>query len=181
MASLEEKDILHKMKLRRLKTKDAPLMLEWMHDASVTEYLQKDFQNSTIEDCDEFIHSSWNDEKNLHLAIANDEDTYQGTVSLKNIDNGSAEFAITIRSSANGKAYAAYGMPELLNIAFSEKPLSVVYWYVAPENTRAIRFYDKNGYQKTDFEQIEKWNNRCLSSSAYIWYMEDPEHFNQFL
>ena len=35
------------MKLRKLKIKDALLMLEWMHDESVTMYLKTDFRNKT--------------------------------------------------------------------------------------------------------------------------------------
>ena len=41
------------MYLREFKQKDAPLMLEWMHDPSVVENLQTDFGSKTIEDCTE--------------------------------------------------------------------------------------------------------------------------------
>lgn len=62
------------MRLRKIKLKDLTLMLEWMHDVSVTEKLKTDFSSKTKEDCEAFIRSSWNDKSNLHLAIVSDED-----------------------------------------------------------------------------------------------------------
>ena len=38
------------MHLRRLELKDAPLMLEWMHDTSVVGLLRTNFASKTIED-----------------------------------------------------------------------------------------------------------------------------------
>lgn len=38
--------------------------------------------------------------KNLHLAIVDENDEYMGTVSLKNIEEDKAEFAITVRKNA---------------------------------------------------------------------------------
>ena len=43
------------MNLRKLEIKDAPLMLEWMHDKSVVEDLRTNFLTKTIEDCENFI------------------------------------------------------------------------------------------------------------------------------
>ena len=83
-------------KLRKLKQSDAPLMLEWMHDEDVVHFMKADFQHKTLGDCERFIESSQEDSKNIHLAAVDDTDIYMGTVSLKNIDNGSSEFAITM-------------------------------------------------------------------------------------
>ena len=62
------------MTLRELKTKDAPLMLEWMHDDSVTHDLQTDFASKTMDDALSFINNSLTDDKNLNLAITDDND-----------------------------------------------------------------------------------------------------------
>lgn len=127
---------------------DAPLMLEWMHDKSITEKLKTDFSSKTIEDCEHFIRSSWTTTKELHLAIASDEDIYMGTVSLKNITNGSAEFAITVRSCSLGRGYSWFGMEEMLRKGFNELDLNAVYWCVSRENSRAVRFYDKHNFHE---------------------------------
>ena len=81
------------MNLRKLELKDAPLMLEWMHDPDVVQNMQADFAHKTLSDCENFIRVSHTDDKNLHLAVVDDNNTYMGTVSLKNIENDAAEFA----------------------------------------------------------------------------------------
>ncbi len=123
-------------------------MLEWMHDKSVTEKLRTDFASKTIKDAESFIVSSWGDKNNINLAIVSDEDEYMGTVSLKNIKNGSAEFAITVRAVAMGKGYSWIGMQSIIKKAFEEYGLESVYWCVSRENNRAVRFYDKHYFHE---------------------------------
>lgn len=138
------------MRIRNLELKDATLMLEWMHDEKVVEYLQGKFRKKTIDDCKSFIVASENKKNNIHLAIVNDEDEYMGTVSLKNIDriNASAEFAITVRRCAMGRGYSWYGMEEIIDMAFNELGLESVYWCVSRKNKRAVRFYDKHNFHE---------------------------------
>ena len=50
--SFERKE---KMNLRKLELKDAPLMLEWMHDPDVVQNMQADFAHKTLSDCENFI------------------------------------------------------------------------------------------------------------------------------
>ena len=138
------------MKLRKLDRDDALSMLEWMHDPSVVENLQADFASMRIEDCERFIESAQTAVHDLHLAIADDKDEYQGTVSLKHISGETAEFAIAIRKSTMGKGFSEYGMKEMLRIAFERLGLTAVYWCVSPENRRACRFYNKQGYRRFD-------------------------------
>lgn len=138
------------MYLRDLEAKDAPLMLEWMQDASVVEKLRGNFKEKTIEDCLTFIIASKDKRNNIHLAICSDEDEYMGTVSLKNIDLDrlSAEFAITVRKCSMGRGYAWYGMEEIVRRAFEEYRLESVYWCVSRANERAVRFYDKHNFHE---------------------------------
>lgn len=151
------------MKLRKLKRKDAPLMFEWMHDPIVVENLQTDFASKTIEDCMTFIDASQNDKENIHIAIVDDDDEYMGTVSLKHVTAFEAEFAIVVRRPAMGKGYSKYGMDEIIRHGFGDLGLESIYWYVSPENKRALHFYDKNGYQRAD--TLKSWQ-----SGRYIWY-----------
>ena len=136
------------MKLRKLKRSDAPLMCQWMHDENVIHYLQAKFVEKSETDCRAFIDAALNETTNLHLAIADDNDTYMGTVSLKNISAGKAEFAIAMRTEAMGKGYASYGMKEIIRIGFDERNLDYIYWNVLRANHRAISFYNKNGYKQ---------------------------------
>ena len=160
------------MILRKLINEDAPLMLEWMHDKSVVEFLGANFGAKTLEDCENFITSSQNNEENLHLAVADEAGNYMGTVSLKHIDreNATAEFAITVRKVAMGKGYSRYGMERILEIGIAEMGLKEIYWCVSPVNVRAVRFYDKCGYQRT-----EKVPDHILAAyppeMALYWYV----------
>lgn len=139
------------MRLRKLELKDAPLMLEWMHDEDVVGNLRGNFSEKTLNDCENFIKNSADKEKNIHLAIVSDEDEYMGTVSLKNIDrtNNSGEFAITIRKCAMRRGYSWWGMEEILKLAFEQYNLESVYWCVSRKNERAVRFYDKHNFHET--------------------------------
>ena len=162
------------MKLRNLELKDAPLMLEWMHDKSVVEDLRTNFLTKTIEDCENFIKNSWNDKNNWNVAITDEEDTYMGTISLKNIKENSAEFGITIRACAMGKGYSIWAMKEILNIGFQEKNLKKIYWCVSPDNKRAVRFYDKNGFQRVDAKELDMIEGYTQEQiDAYVWYLEE--------
>ena len=119
-----------------------------MHDKNVTESLRTDFSSKTIEDAENFIESSWSDTNNLHLAIVSDEDEYMGTVSLKHIENNTAEFAVIVRAEAMRRGYSWFGMESIIEKAFNEMGLESVYWCVSRENLRAVRFYDKHNFHE---------------------------------
>lgn len=154
------------MKLRKLEIKDAPLMLEWMHDADVVQNMQTDFTHKTLSDCENFIRTSQTDNKNLHLAVVDDNNTYMGTVSLKNIENGAAEFAIAARKVAMGKGFSRYAMSEIIRIGFEKLKLRRIYWCVSPENKRAVKFYDKNGYTRIDISKLNISGGGVLTSAT---------------
>lgn len=139
------------MRLRNLELKDAPLMLEWMHDPDVVKDLYGNFLEKTLDDAEAFIRYA-NSNTDLHLAIVSDEDEYMGTVSLKYIDydKRNVEFAIAVRKCAMGKGYSWYGMKEIIDKAFHEYKLTSVYWCVSKNNVRAIKFYEKHGFEITE-------------------------------
>lgn len=162
------------MNLRKLELKDAPLMLEWMHDSDVVQNMKADFAHKTVNDCKKFIKASQTDSQNLHLAVVDDDNTYMGTVSLKNIENGTAEFAITVRKGAMGKGFSKYAMSEIIRIGLEELNLKRIYWCVSPKNRRAVKFYDKNGYMRIDLNKLNISGNGYTTQQLqhYIWYQE---------
>lgn len=161
------------MKLRALEQRDAPLMLEWMHDENVVEHLSAAFATKTEGDCSRFIEASSHDPQNLNLAIADEADTYMGTVSLKHIDiqRREAEFAISIRRCAMGKGFSRFAMAEIIRRGLEELGLDRIYWCVSPENKRAVRFYDKCGYGRICPEtlNVSSWYTDEQVSS-FLWY-----------
>ncbi len=164
------------MKLRKLDLRDAPLMLEWMHDPCVVQHMKADFLSKTIEDCESFIVQSRNSSDSLHLAITDDLDMYMGTVSLKHILDNSAEFGITVRSSAMGKGFSVCGMEKIFQIGFEALRLNLIYWCVDPLNKRALQFYEKHGFlpsscpeQAQGYSDEEKLRYTWFSVTASEW------------
>lgn len=159
------------MKLRKLELRDAPLMLEWMHDDTVVHNLSTDFRKKTIKDCLSFIKSSQKTTSNLHLAIVSDVDEYMGTVSLKHIDRkaDNAEFAIIVRKVAMNKGYSWYGMVEIIRIGFEELGLNSIYWCVSEENERACHFYNKHRFHLV-VDVPEKILSRYTGFPNLHWY-----------
>lgn len=157
------------MVIRKLELKDALLMLTWMHDKSVTKNLRTDFSSKTLNDAENFIRSSWEDEENLNLAIASDTDEYMGTVSLKHIEDRSAELAITVRAEAMGHGYSWFGMESIIRKAFTDLGLSSVYWCVSRNNVRAVRFYDKHNFHEA-LDIPQKVLDRYRSIENLKWY-----------
>ncbi len=161
------------VRLRRLMDKDAQYMLEWMHDEELVEFLSANFAEKTIEDCKRFIANSYDEDSDVNLAIVDDLDEYMGTVSLKHIDriNSSAEFAICTRRCSMGKGYAAAGMAEIIRMGHEELNIESIYWCVSKYNTRAVRFYDKNGYNRItavpEYISDKYTEEQC---EDFIWY-----------
>ena len=136
------------MKLRQLEPKDAALMYEWMHDTSVVGDLKANFTEKTMDDCLNFIAAAQSSETDIHFAVADDQDEYMGTVSLKHVDrvNRMAEFAIVVRKAAMGRGFSREAMEQILRYGVEQLDLEHIFWCVSRMNTRAVRFYDKNGY-----------------------------------
>ena len=155
--------------LRKLEEKDAPFMLEWMHDCTINCNFQYPFAEMTIEKVKDFIKNSFNEE-NKHFAIVDEKDEYLGTISLKNISqkNKNAEYAIVTRKEAHGTGAAMQATQELLCYAFQELGLHKVYLNVLEDNIRARKFYEKCGFVQ---EGIAK--DAIMAADGYqslVWY-----------
>lgn len=160
------------MELRSLQQKDAQRMLQWMHDKSVTKDLKANFAALQLEDCEKFIQEAGEDQHMaLHLAIVDDQDVYMGTVSLKDINlvHGYAEFAIVLHPDAMGKGYGDYAMKEILRVGFTKYALAHIIWCVDDVNIRAVKFYNKHGYQEIMNPPVE-YAERYHDISKIHWY-----------
>lgn len=136
------------MNLRPLSGKDIPGILEWMQDPELNCYFRFNPDEVSVDSVADFVASSYSKE-NKHYAVVDDQDVYLGTISLKNISPGdrNAEYAVSLRKKAIGTGAAEFATRELLRIAFMELGLNKVYLNVLAENVRAIRFYQKMGFE----------------------------------
>lgn len=157
--------------LRKIQENDVDYMYEWMHDKDVVQFLDKDFNNYTKQDCIKFINESTKIDNNLHYAITDTTDEYLGTVSLKNIDvnKNTAELAIVLRKCAMGKGYASKALTDIFKIGLKDFNIRTFYWYVNRNNVRAIKFYDKNGYKRINIPM------NGINDEKYIWYIYTTE------
>lgn len=141
------------IRLRCLQPKDAPGMLEWMTDPKITQYFRFDASRVTKESCMAFIAGASQQENCRHWAIADENDAYLGTISLKEITATDAEYAISTRSCAHGRGAAMEATRQVLCIAFEKMGLNRVYLNVLAENGRANAFYRKAGFRFTHTEK----------------------------
>ena len=155
------------MYLRKLKLKDAPLILSLMHDESVADR----FKLKTIKDCENFISAAQDMTNDAHFAIASDEDEYMGMVSLGHIDrtNSLAECTIAVRKESMGRGYSWFGMEEIIERAFSEFGLESIYWCVPRNNTRAVRFFDKHNFHES-LDITQEILKRYEGTKNLKWY-----------
>ncbi len=174
--------------LRRLQKEDALYMLEWMHDADIQSVFAKNMASITIEQALAFISSAdvpddedrdisqWGG-KDIHFAITNKEtNEYLGTISLKNINlkNCDAEYAISTRKTVHGTGAAAEATALLLKKAFNAYELHRVYLNVLSENKRAMRFYEKCGFQREgEFRDAIRKNDKYMNLSWYSMLADD--------
>lgn len=170
--------------LRELKTTDAALMLEWMHDEDIQKAFKHDFSETSLKEAEAFcagtkIPDNIESGMSLHFAIADSGDEYLGTISLKEIDleNGSAEYAIVTRKKAHGKkvAYKATGL--ILRMAFMKYGLHRVYLNVYSNNTAAIKLYEKCGFvYEGEFREHFIMENQYIN---WKWYSMLESEFDE--
>lgn len=138
--------------LRGLQKKDVDGMLEWMHDPQISANFRRNLNDIDEESALTFINNARikpTEGGSIHYAIVDETDEYLGTISLKEIDleSKNAELAISLRQKAQGKGIAADAMRQLLKIAFEEILLVRIYLNVLSENERAIRLYERCGFE----------------------------------
>lgn len=139
------------MRLRKLVEKDAEGMLEWMHDPEIQKRFRFDAGQQNMDSVLNFIkHADIKliDGADMHYAIADENDEYLGTISLKNIEltDKKAEYAISLRRKAQGKGIAFAATKEILRLAFECYGFERIYLNVLADNEKAIRLYEKVGF-----------------------------------
>lgn len=137
--------------LRPLQSTDVEGILEWMHDKEVNIFFRFDAENMTAKKVTKFVEDSikaMKEQKSYNFAIADAENQYLGTISLKNVDWNArtGEYAISLRKTAQGKGIGTIATKKLFVIAFEELMLNRIFLNVLSENKRAIHMYEKCGF-----------------------------------
>ncbi len=137
--------------LRKLEEKDAKGMLEWMQDTEIQKRFRSAIETVKREDVLRFIKVAETEPiegKSIHYAIADENDEYLGTISLKDVDllARKAEYAISLRRKAQGMGVGTKATMKILEAAFDRFGLERVYLNVLSDNERAIHLYEKCGF-----------------------------------
>lgn len=163
------------MFIRHLKINDVPFIYEWIKDPDIGYQFQFVNENIDFNYIERFVRNSLIDKINKHYAIANDNDEYLGTISLKNINykNNNAEYAIALRKKAIGNNIASIATSAILFFAFEILHLKRVYLNVLSSNTRAIRFYEKYGFLlEGELQEHVVINNKYCNLRYYGIFFE---------
>ena len=135
---------------RELRLQDVDNMFEIISDLDVANnfiFTRFPFSRQNLED---FIKDSWGNKQNIHFAIADEQDEYAGTISLKNINyiDRNAEYAIVVRKKYWGKKFAYEATKHIIDYGFNKLNLNKIYLNVLSSNTRANVFYERFGFVK---------------------------------
>lgn len=162
--------------LRELQLKDALRMLEWMHDEKIMQFFRFNGKEKTLDSVKLFIADSTKDTHNIHKAIVNDMDIYCGTVSLKNIEEETAEFAIVIHPDSLNKGAGSIAIRKMLFEGFFNLNLERIYLNVIKSNLHAKHVYQKYGfcYKYSSLEYF-KGVEMLLD-----WYEVKKENFKKY-
>lgn len=143
--------------LRKVNRADAAYMLEWMKDDDIQKCFKKQMGDYTLDDVYEFCEQNSGEVnmangKDIHFAITNELNEYLGTISLKNLNlnEKSAEYAIVLRRKYQGFGIAEKATKDLIEKAFGEFGLIFIYLYVLEKNIKAIKLYEKCGFEYCD-------------------------------
>lgn len=140
-----------KVILRAIEPSDVKQLWEWTQDEEVMRL--RDYPSPPVplaEAEQEYQESLRRDTKDLRLAITTLDGELIGETSLRYVDHraGGADFTIAIGNKAYwGHGYGSDAARALMEFAFEQYNLHRITLYVHAFNERAIRSYEKCGFQ----------------------------------
>ncbi len=136
--------------LRPVETDEAPRIAPWFNDPEVTRFMRRFRPMSIAEEVD-FLQKMRSSDTELALAIAlRETDDLIGIIGLNNIDARNRHAALGIGIGEKqfwGKGYGTEATGLVIRYAFQTLNLNRLWLHVYEFNTRAIRVYEKLGFQ----------------------------------
>jgi UDP-4-amino-4,6-dideoxy-N-acetyl-beta-L-altrosamine N-acetyltransferase len=137
-------------RLRRIERDDIPTFVRWFADPDVREFLLINRPISIAEEEQWFAQQLQSQNAEL-FAIETNDGIHIGNIGLHDINwvHRAAEMGIVIGHKQYwGKGYGSDAIRTLLRFAFDEMNLHRVQLTVYEDNARAIRAYEKCGFQR---------------------------------
>lgn len=138
-----------KIYLRPFEEYDIENTVKWLNNVELGAFIDR-VVPTTIHDRKEWFHAISRDKTAVTFAIALTEDNrHIGNCGLINIDNRSrrGQFWIYLSNQYIGQGFGKEVMKLILDYAFQSLNLNRVYLYVVSTNIRALKFYQKMGFE----------------------------------
>ena len=135
--------------LRPLEREDLPLRVKWVNDPEVRRTLMFDYPVSLAKTQRWFNDSLMDDRKRNFSVLWRETDQVVGMTGLIEIEvkHRRAQFYLTIgEKDFWGRRIAAEVIPIVLHYGFVELNLNKIYLYTIPDNDRARKVYQRNGF-----------------------------------
>ncbi|WP_108670952.1 GNAT family N-acetyltransferase [Peribacillus acanthi] len=137
--------------LRQMKLEDVPIFLEWYNDEELHNTANaKKFKPYSLEELTEYWREKLSRSNATYYSILLDDKVVgrAGLKKPKNDDETSVEFSIVIGvTTLHSKGLGTRVTENLVKEAFLEPENSAVFLGVRQDNKRAIRCYEKVGFQ----------------------------------
>jgi RimJ/RimL family protein N-acetyltransferase len=142
-----------KVRLRPIEREDLPTYVRWFGDPEVRHHLAMylPFSLAQEEQWFEDLLQRLRDRTAVLLAIETLDGVHIGNLGLVDVNwkDRNAELGITIGEKAYwGQGYGTDAVRTMLRLAFEQMNLHRVFLRVHADNARAIRCYEKAGFQK---------------------------------
>ena len=138
--------------LRPAERSDIPTFVRWFNDAETTRFLAQRTPMSQAGEEQWFERMLQQHGRELYMFVICllEDDRPLGTIGLHDVDhiNGSAEFGIVVgEKSLWGQGYGTDALNAIADFGFGELRLERIYLQVFDYNARAVRAYEKAGFQ----------------------------------
>jgi len=159
---------MDKISLRKIKQTDKQYFSKWWRDKELIALTSGDFSELSDKQINRYFIDIKESKNDYHFMILLDGQVI-GHISLCKRKKNQYETQIIIGAKEFwGKGYGSKAIKKSLKFA-SNQGISNIYLEVRPDNTRAIRAYEKAGFQKIGILENKKNKNlpKVLRMSSY--------------
>lgn len=143
-------------------SEDVEIYTKWLNDFQVTDYTGRSGTIMTLEGEKQYLAQAEKQDARQFAIVTLDKDEVIGTVSLEKIDyiNRSATLGIFIgNTDYHSKGYGTEAVNLILDYGFNYINLNVIQLDVFSFNERAIKCYQKCGFQEMGRRRKSKFVN----------------------
>jgi diamine N-acetyltransferase len=173
-----------KVRLRPIERDDLPRFVEWFGDPEVRRHLAiyLPFSLAQEERWFENLQGRLERQEDVLLAIETADGVHIGNLGLHGINwkDRSAELGIAIGEKAYwNQGYGTDAIRTLLGLAFRELNLHRVFLRVDADNARAIRCYEKAGFQREGTSREAVFSEGSYRDQYVMSILESEFGFNE--